>query len=416
MQGATVTDANGNYTFYTQAGTFDVTPSIDNSAIFAISPATSTIAFADNNNNNSSQNFCLTGVGVNPDVEIVIVPIDPARPGFDAKYDVVIKNKGNQIISGDINFNFDDSRLDFITASVIPSLQNNGILTWNYIDLLPFESRNIMVTLNVNSPMETPAVNNGDVLTFIANANPIATDIIPADNTYTFNQTVVGSYDPNDITCLEGETVAPSEIGNYLHYVINFENTGTFMAENIVVKTAINPAELDINSLQLINSSHTSYVRIIDNTVEFIFENINLQAKSGTPPVGGHGNVLFKIRSNDELNTNDFVTNSAKIYFDYNFPIDTNVAQTTFQALNNTVFNLDQSISVFPNPTVSILSIKSDYAIKTIELYDIQGRILETSIENSNESVLDISKRNSGIYFLKINTENGSKVEKIIKE
>ena len=58
MQGATFTDANGNYTFYTQAGTFDLSPSIDNSAIFAISPATNTIAFADNNNNTVSQNFC----------------------------------------------------------------------------------------------------------------------------------------------------------------------------------------------------------------------------------------------------------------------------------------------------------------------------------------------------------------------
>jgi hypothetical protein len=29
---------------------------------------------------------------------------------------------------------------------------------------------------------------------------------------------------------------------------------------------------------------------------------------------------------------------------------------------------------------------------------------------------LDISEKQNGIYFLKINTDNGSKVEKIVKE
>ena len=416
MQGATFTDANGNYTFYTQTGTFNISPSINNPALFAISPATSSITFSDNNNNTISENFCMTGIGVSPDVEITIAPIDPARPGFNAKYDVVINNKGNQIISGTIDFNFDDTRLDFIDASEIPASQNNGLITWNYINLLPFESRNITVTLNVNSPVETPAVNNGDVLNFLANVNPIATDIIPADNTYTFNQTVVGSFDPNDIICLEGETVSPSEIGSYLRYVINFENTGTYQAENIVVKDEIDLTKFDINSLQLLNTSHNAYTRITGNKVEFIFEGINLAATSGSPPVGGHGNVLFKIRSKNNLVTGDSVQKRANIYFDYNAPITTNMAVTTFQTLNNSIFEFDNSIQVYPNPTVSIINIKSNHSIKSIELYDIQGRILETSLENSKESTLDISKRETGIYFLKIITEEGSKVEKIMKE
>ncbi|WP_310382052.1 T9SS type A sorting domain-containing protein [Flavobacterium sp.] len=416
MQGATFTDDFGNYTFFTQAGTFVITPSIDNSALFAITPVSSSITFSDNNNNTSVQNFCIIANGISPDVEIVIVPIDPARPGFNAKYDIVIRNKGNQTLSGDLNFSFDDAILDFISATELPALQNNGIITWNYLDLLPFESRNIMVILNVNSPMEIPTVNNGDILTFSATVNPIVGDIIPADNTIIFNQTVVGSFDPNDITCLEGDTVSPSQIGNFLHYVVNFENTGTFMAENVVVKIDIDPAELDIDSLQIQNTSHSSYVRIMDNTIEFVFENINLEAKSGNPPVGGHGNVLFKIRSNDQLITNDYVTNEARIYFDYNFPIETNIAQTTFAALNNTIAIFDESIVVYPNPTVSIINIKSNHSIKSVELYDIQGRILMTSLENSNETIIDVSNQQNGVYFLKITSDEGSKVERIMKK
>jgi hypothetical protein len=73
-------------------------------------------------------------------------------------------------------------------------------------------------------------------------------------------------------------------------------------------------------------------------------------------------------------------------------------------------------LKVYPNPTNSIINIQSDFTINTIELYDIQGRILSTSLENSNDVNFDISKRQNGLYFLKIKTEKGIKVVKIVKE
>jgi hypothetical protein len=264
--------------------------------------------------------------------------------------------------------------------------------------------------------METPAVNNGDFLHFTATVNPIAGDELPSDNTFPYNQIVVGSLDPNDIVCLEGDTVLPSEIGNYLHYAVNFENTGDYYAENVVVRLEIDADKFDMNSLQLLNSSNPSSTRITGNTVEFIMQNINLAAATGTPPVGGHGDVLFKIRTKDNLVINDTVLQRAGIYFDYNAPVVTNDAETTFAQLSNPIFDFDNSIKVYPNPAHSILHINSDFNIQSIELYDIQGRILSTSLENSNDTTLDIGSKQDGVYFLKINTENGSKVEKIVKE
>jgi uncharacterized delta-60 repeat protein len=79
-------------------------------------------------------------------------------------------------------------------------------------------------------------------------------------------------------------------------------------------------------------------------------------------------------------------------------------------------YNRDNSLKVYPNPTNSIINIQSDFTINTIELYDIQGRILSTSLENSNDVNFDISKRQNGLYFLKIKTEKGIKVVKIVKE
>ncbi len=408
-QGATFTNNTGNYNFYTQAGSFDLTPNVENPTFFNFSPTLATIPFADNNNNTTTQNFCISANGVHPDVEVVIAPIIPARPGFDTKYQIVYKNKGNLTVSGNITFLFDDEVLDFVLATTSPDAQSQGLLNWNYQNLQPFENRSIYITLNVNSPQETPAVNINDQLQFGATITTDLADENSEDNIFVFNQTVVGSYDPNYITCIEGEVVPPSEIGEYLHYIINFENTGTAEAENIVVKVEVDPTKFDINSLQMLNTSHNSYIRQAGNKVEFIFQEIWLDT-------GGHGNVLLKIKSKNNLLEGDTVAKQANIYFDYNFPIETNIANTTFEVLSNGNFAIDESITVFPNPTNSIVNINCNNNIKSVEIYDVQGRLLQTQIVDNTSASLDISNQTNGIYFAKITSENGVKVEKISKE
>ena len=304
---------------------------------------------------------------------------------------------------------FNDAVLDFISASQATFSQAVGNINWQYTNLLPFESRTITVTLNVNSPTETPAVNIGDELNFVVSTFPLEADENPQDNTFQYVQTVVGSYDPNDITCLEGDVVPPSEIGNYLHYAINFENTGTFPAENVVVKTEVDAAKFDIGSLQLMNTNFPVDARIIGNKVEFIFKNIQL-------PIGGHGHILLKIKTNATLIVGDAVENKANIYFDYNFPIDTGLANTVFQTLSNTDFEIDDSVLVAPNPASNEVIVKADNVIKSIQLYDAQGRIITTSLTNTLESKLDVSSYGNGIYFLKIITEKGMQVQKLQKD
>lgn len=412
QQGATFANTAGNYNFFTQAGNFTVTPSFENPAWYLSSPASVIIPFANNNNNTVTQNFCITANGVHPDLEIVIAPIVPARPGFDAVYQIVYKNKGNQTLSQlyGVNFFFNQNLMDFVSATTTPSTVGPGSLSWSYTNLLPFESRSIYVTLNINTPTDTAnPVNIGDVLQFTTSILPMTGDETTVDNTYLFNQTVVGSFDPNNIICMEGTVVSPSEIGDYLHYIINFENTGTYEAENIVVKTEVNVADFDLNSLQMLATSHNAYVRVVGNKVEFILENIMLDT-------GGHGNVLLKIRSKSNLVTGDVVSKKADIFFDYNYPIDTGMANTTFQALSTGEFVTDNLINVYPNPAVNFVTINSDTTINSIQLYDVQGRLLQTKIENQTEVTFDISNQSSGIYFFKIQSDNGVKVVKLIKE
>ena len=360
--GSAYTNNVGEYNFYTQAGTFIITPGIENPTFFNLTPIDATITFPDTNNNIVIQDFCITANGIYNDVEIVIAPITFARPGFNAQYLISYKNKGNQILSDNFSFAYDDTVLDYVSATETPSTQTTGILTWDYIDLLPFESRSVYVTLNVNSP---PTINIGDQLNFVATIYPIV-DEVPEDNTFNYTQTVVGSFDPNDIACLEGDVVAPSEIGEYLHYIINFENTGNAYAENIVVRTQIDPTHFDINTLRILSSSHNADVKINENILEIIFEGINLDPQ-------GQGNILLKIKTLESLQTNDTVTKKANIYFDYNFPIETNEANTTFQLLSVRDSELENSIKIYPNPVKDLLTISAKYTINSLSVFNIQG-------------------------------------------
>ncbi len=398
----------GNYsTTFDEVGTYTLLPNLENSTYFNVSPNPATVNMPQINNTTTTQNFCISPNGIQPDLEVVLVPIIPARPGFDAVYKIVYKNKGNQIVDGSVNLTFNDAVLDFVTSSLVPTSISGSTYNWNVGSLAPFQAGSILVTFNVNSPQEIPAVNIDDVLTFNANINLI-TDVMPNDNSFDFNQRVVGSFDPNDITCLQGNALPLNAIGKYMHYNIRFENTGTAPAENIVVKNVIDLTQYNIQSLQVMESSHPVTIRVTGNIAEFIFQGINLDT-------GGHGNILLKLKSNTAL-TNNLVVNSADIFFDYNFPIVTNDEQTIFADLSKNDFNKDISIQVYPNPTENEIYIKSETTINSIQLYDGQGRLLLTKLISDNLAKIDLTSYSAGMYFVTISSDKGIKTEKIIKK
>ncbi len=75
---------------------------------------------------------------------------------------------------------------------------------------------------------------------------------------------------------------------------------------------------------------------------------------------------------------------------------------------------LDDNIVLFPNPTFKFLNLKSKSTIIFTKITDINGRTILSSSQNDNQVKLNIEDFKSGIYFLKVTTENGSKIRKII--
>ncbi|MBW3523789.1 T9SS type A sorting domain-containing protein [Chryseobacterium sp. NKUCC03_KSP] len=407
--GSVIANNSGNYSIPIQSGSHTITPILENPSYFNISPTSFTANFPAQTSP-LTQNFCLTANGTHNDLEVVILPITAASPGFDAKYKIVYKNKGTTTQSGTLVFNYDDNLMNFLNATLSPNSQTTGVLNWNFTNLLPFEAREITVILKLNTPTQTPALNGGDILHYTAQING-TTDETPSDNILTLNQTVVNSFDPNDKTCLEGTAITQAKVGDYVHYLIRFENTGTANAQNIVVKDEIDISKYDVSSLIALNASHNFATRITGNVVEFIFENIQLPFNNAT----NDGYVSFKIKTRSNLTLGDSFSNSAKIYFDYNHPIITNTYTTTVQNVLGTseISNDKPELSIYPNPVKDVLNIQSKNQIVKAEIYDVNGRILiSTSLKGNSIHVSELSK---GHYIIKLFSKDKTTVHKFIK-
>lgn len=414
IKGNIISDASGNYKISVGEGIHTITPILENPNYFEVSPESVSVTFP-NKNNTFRQNFCVSPKGIHQDLEIAILEMLPARPGFDAKYRIIYKNKGTQTMSGSVILDFNDVVLDFVSSIPVITNQSLNKLVWDYINLKPFETREIEFTLNVNSPMETPAVNINDRLSFNALITPIIGDEKPVDNSFAMRQIVVGSFDPNDKKCLEGEVITPELIGEYVHYLIRFENTGTYPAENIVVKDMIDLSKFDISTLVPTNSSHSYTTKISDgNRVEFIFEKINLPFDDAN----NDGYIAFKIKTLPTLQVGDSFANEANIYFDYNFPILTNKATSTFKTLGTQDFEFSNYFSVYPNPVKETLNItaKNSIELKSIAIYDILGQLVIAVPNAENISKIDVSNLRTGNYILKVKTDNGTSSAKFIKK
>jgi hypothetical protein len=74
------------------------------------------------------------------------------------------------------------------------------------------------------------------------------------------------------------------------------------------------------------------------------------------------------------------------------------------------------STSIFPNPTTSGATIKTEFIQKNLVLYNLAGQKIIQSQPQSNESIISLENYPSGIYILQIITHTGTEFLRIIKE
>lgn len=77
-----------------------------------------------------------------------------------------------------------------------------------------------------------------------------------------------------------------------------------------------------------------------------------------------------------------------------------------------------RKINVYPNPTRGELKMESgELSIEKVEIFDISGRnLLLSTFPIFQHTSIDISQLSVGTYFVKITTNSGESIKKVIKE
>jgi uncharacterized repeat protein (TIGR01451 family) len=258
----------------------------------------------------------------------------------------------------------------------------------------------------------------GAPLTFIAHAS-LLNDSTPNNNADTLIARIVGSFDPNGKSVNRPDSVVS---GKEMIYTVDFQNTGTYSARNVVVIDSIS-SELDMSTFKLISGSPT-LPRVTSKDgrrLIFDFDNINLPDSKTNEPLS-HGQFVYSLFSKNKLPIGDVINNTAYIYFDFNLPIVTNTTVNIIgekTKLYTYEITKDNDVLVYPNPTtqnINIILANTNNAW-TISVTDVLGREIyyhSTAINENNISI-DLNSM-PGIYFMKIinMTTYQSKVEKII--
>ena len=94
----------------------------------------------------------------------------------------------------------------------------------------------------------------------------------------------------------------------------------------------------------------------------------------------------------------DTFTNSASIYFDYNFPIVTEPAVTTVALLNTNDYDFGTYFTLYPNPAKDVLNfeVKNEIGVKSVSVYNTLGQIVMAITNVDNLKSIDVSSLTAG--------------------
>lgn len=397
----------GIFQFRTAEGNFEIIPK-DVLPYYDFIPKSASINF-NSTDELIEQTFCLTPLGSFNDLEIIIVPVTVARPGFNAKYQIIVNNVGTEALNGEIILDYEGNLLKLIESSLDVTLESENQLQWSIANIDPMESITIELEFLCNSPMNEPSLNNLDTLYFVSYISTSTSDETPENNTSILSQIVVGSYDPNDKHCISGENIDISEIDNQLIYRIRFENTGSYLAQNVVINDALDLEDFDFASIEIISSSHDLTVSTYRNTLDFIFQDIELSHIEGF----NTGFICFQITPNEQAYTGQILENTAKIYFDYNFPIVTNESLVEITTTSSATNLIQNKFSIYPNPANQIIYFNSEIQNGSYFIVDINGIITPIALTNHSFNIEGLS---NGFYKVLCYSSDEVYVSEFIKQ
>ncbi len=430
--GYTYTDPSGYYSFKVPTGTYVVDQSV--LAYYPLSSCQSdsiTISATAGSGCFHHNNFADT---IHPihDMHIRMWDYSRAVPGNTYVQTAVITNDGTVTEPGIVGCYRADGQL--FSPTFVPS----GVFTagsgfyYSASGTIPSMTAGsaqqyfMSYTVPTNIPLGTQVVTTDTIV----HASPFSnwlTDYSPWNNTNYYTTTVVSSYDPNF------KEVSPKGFGtngtitakdSVLEYMVHFQNTGTWYAQNIVVIDTLD-ADLDWSSLRPVFESHKCQVTISEAGVaKFTFSNINLPAQM-YDDLRSNAMFTYTIKTKRGLNIGTQFKNRAAIYFDYNAPIYTNTTVNTLGFPESVppvaAPENNGSFALYPNPannTFNIIINNTNNGTYGMRVSDITGKtMIQRSIElqkGTQTLNVDAAALSSGIYFVTIAGNDKIQTQKLV--
>ncbi|MBL7938769.1 MAG: T9SS type A sorting domain-containing protein [Flavobacteriales bacterium] len=404
-------NADGTYEMGVLPGNYTVTAQNGYPYIQSITPATHAASLPALGMTDLNNDFAVT---LTPGIQDLRVSLyaEPARPGFDNRLYITCQNYGTTTVDATLILNYDGDQ-SWVASSLAPSSSAGTTATWS-IPAMP-----IGTTTTISVDLNTAAsVALGTDIEHMLSADPIATDETPANNTTQFTDSVVGSFDPND-KLLQPSVLSPAQVQleeKPIEYTIRFQNTGTFLAERVVILDTLSE-DLQWASMQFIASSHACHWYITDGVLHVIHNDIMLP-DSTSDEANSHGFVKFSMLPANDLQDGAEVVNIAHIVFDFNAPIITPPAVFTVDVEAGVEERSANNLTVFPNPAKDLLHVGTPTHTRGVITYtveDILGkRLLQGTLGNAAQ--IAVGGLANGVYNLTIHGGGQREVVRFVKE
>lgn len=200
-----------------------------------------------------------------------------------------------------------------------------------------------------------------------------------------------------------------------LVYRVDFVNTGSIVIQNVSFTDTLSEY-LNHSQVEVLASSHEYFMSYSNGVLTFDFGNINLLPLNSSF-AESQLYIEFKVEQWPGNQVGTVIENTAYISVETSFPQPTNTTQNEIHDFSTIEEIGVNDVWIYPNPTTGKLLISNSNPrnrITSMEVLDLQGRLL-ISDNQSGISQVDLSKLRQGIYLIRLETEKGIVVKRVVR-
>ena len=303
--------------------------------------------------------------------------------------------------------------IDFKPALI--KLDNSGNLVWekqftsgsNFASII--ETGNEYVGATVSGSIYKVSSNTGNVVWQTEIANEMLSKVIlTSDNKYI----VMGTNGKDTF----GYSVSQINAQGVVEWNKSFETLLPYSFGNDIAEVADGYVLLGISQDDISGTLDMNNTLVkIDKSGNYVWRKM-----VGGSKTEGSNNV-FSTASLVKISEGSYVVASSSMSSDRDLPANKGdfdfwvykISASPVQSVNDVSKN---NFSVYPNPVVDLLTIKSDTKITSVEVYSADQRLILTD-NNIKDNIVSLKSLSKGVYVIKIVDENKNTIaKKVIKD